>query len=185
MKEWEARFPQWGEGVEVTLRIADAWKTGSHPVSADDQPRVVIARKPRPKWPDMFMTTGGLLVAREPAMQIIEGLDLGLHQFFPLEIKTKRGLDVEGPWFSMVVSAKQNSILLDQSSIRYSRTSPDTSNNINYHDKRVTVDPSQQSGIHLWREQRFFMSLLGSDTLVAALKEAELKFYPCFKAKDV
>ena len=133
----------------------------------------------------MFKTTNGLPIVRQPAKDIIDGLDPGLHQFFPLEIKTKRGLDIEGPWFAMNVTAKQDSIVLGRSTTRQNPNFPETLNYVSYEAKWVTVDPAKQTGMHLWREQRFNSSLLGSDTLVDALKAAGLKFFPCFKAQDL
>ena len=43
------------------------------------------------------MTTNSMYIASGAAKNIIEGLDPGVHQFFPLTIHTKRGLEVEGP----------------------------------------------------------------------------------------
>ena len=185
MVEWEERFPQWGEGSDVTAKIVDGWRSGARPLAEDQLPKVLVARKPRPSWPDMFTTTNGLPIVSQPAKDIIDGLDPGLHQFFPLEIKTKRGLDIEGPWFAMNVTAKQDSIVLGRSTTRQNPNFPETLNYVSYEAKWVTVDPSKQTGIHLWREQRFNMSLLGSDTLVDALKASDLKFFPCFKAQDL
>ena len=28
MVEWEERFPQWGEGSDVTAKIVDGWRSG-------------------------------------------------------------------------------------------------------------------------------------------------------------
>ncbi|MEY2992415.1 MAG: hypothetical protein RI946_1809, partial [Pseudomonadota bacterium] len=61
-------------------------------------------------------------------------------------LRTKRGVEIDGPWFIMNVTVRQNSIVVDTSKL-----SPD---------------------IHFWREARLQGSLLGSDPFVAALKEA-------------
>lgn len=150
-------------------------------------PKRLVADHARKKWHDSFLVTGALSVVREPVKDIIERLDPGIHQFFPLTIETKRGKRVEGPWFAMNVTARQDSVVMEHSSVSVSKPSPDTHCSF-YHDgeDRVTVDPDRQSGLHLWREQRFIGSLLGSDTLMAELKSQKLRFFPrAFRALDL
>ncbi len=124
--EWKQRYPANGEHENKNGELVDGWRSGSRKLSPEHLPRVIVPRKPRTSWPDMFKTTNGLLVVREPAKAIIERLDPDLHQFFPLEIKTKRGLDIDGPWFAMNVTAKQDSIDQNRSTTRQNPGFPDT-----------------------------------------------------------
>lgn len=183
--EWKERFPTNGDHENKDGALVEGWRSGTRKLSPEHLPKLLRPRKPRSSWPDMFKTNNGLLVVRQTAKDIIEGLDPDLHQFFPLEITTKRGLDIAGPWFAMNVTAKQDSIDLNHSTIFMSERAPDRLNDISYEAKWVTVDASKQSGIHLWREKRFKMSLLGSDALVDALKAADLNFFPGFKAQNL
>ena len=76
-----------------------------------------------------------------------------------MPLRTKRGVEIDGPWFIMYVTVRQNSIVVDTSKL-----SPD---------------------IHFWREARFQGSLLGSDPFVAALKEAGIRFFPSYLASKL
>lgn len=185
MNEWLERFPPVGDKMEESMRITRAWKTGNTKLSAEQFPKKLVAQKPRKSWPDMFKTAGGLMIASGKAKDIIDGLDTGLHQFFPLKIHTKRGLEVTGPWFAMNVTEQQNSIVLEKTRFFRSPSAPEYLHSFAHEHKDVTVDPSRQSGVNLWREYSFQGSLLGSDALFEALKDAGLKFYHRYKAKEL
>ncbi|MEM8692512.1 MAG: DUF1629 domain-containing protein [Pseudomonadota bacterium] len=182
--EWEARFPYVGEAGKKTGEIVDAWRSGLRKNTPDEMPKELIVRKPRKTWPDAFETLNGLLVVSGAAKDVIERLDPGLHQFFPLSIRTKRGVVIEGPWFAMNVTERQNSIVIEQSRVLVNKRAPDRLCSFLWDFKHVTVDPSKLSGIHFWREARFRGSLLGSDALLKELKDAGVKFFSSFKAKE-
>lgn len=183
MSEWRERFPPLGEKSQMNARITFTWKYGDQKLPADAFPKNLIAQKSRKSWPDMFETTNGLRIASGRAKDIIDTLDPGLHQFFPLTIHTKRGLEVEGPWFAMNVTEEQDSVVIEKS--RAYLPAGSSSNRLHdfiYQYKDVTVDPSR---VNLWREHYFMGSLLASDALFDALKAADLKFYRRFKAKTL
>ena len=184
MLEWDERYPVPGENSRLALEIVGAWQSGNRRTLPEEMPRLLIAERPRKSWPDTFWTIGGLMVVRAPVRDIIEALDPGVHQFFPLRIRTKRGVEIEGPWFSMVVSVKQNSVVMELSDVFVHPRVPERLCSFSG-TTDVTVDPARQSGLNLWRETRFKNSLLGSDQLVADLKAAGLKFFPGFQAKDL
>lgn len=185
MPEWNERYPAFGPGFEACMRISTAWHTGEYKLEPDEFPKELIIKKPRKWYPDIFKTTGSMYVASGAAKNIIEGLDPELHQFFPLTIHTKRGLEVEGPWFAMHVTEQQDSIVKEKSMVYLPDGSSERLHQFYYDRKDVTVDVSRQSGAHLWREYFFINSLLGSDELINALKAADMKFFRRFKAKDL
>ena len=130
----------------------------------------------------------GIHVVSERAKDVIERFDPDLHQFFPLRLCTKRGVEIEGPWFAMNVTVRQDSIDLEKSRVQKSTRRPDKLNSfwVNSTTKDVLVDTSKLSPeIHFWREARFQGSLLGSDAFAAALKEAGVKFFPSYRATDL
>jgi hypothetical protein len=182
MVEWKERFPQWGPGSEVTARIVDGWRSGARKLEAEQMPRVLIAEKPRKSWPDMFMTTNALIVVRDAVKSIVEDYDPQIHQFFPLKLETKRGLDIEGPWFAMNVTEQRETIVIGDSIVNRVEGMPEL-NSISYSYRDVTVNPAFQPNIHLWRERTFRRSMFASDELIGAVKAAELKIFPYFKAK--
>ena len=188
MREYSERFPIPGPDSERAMTAMRAWKYGDGPIhSADNMPKVLLAPKPRKFWPDAFTAKNGLYVVSERAKKIIELLDPEVHQFFPLLLQTKRGIEIDGPWFAMIVYAKQDSILVEKSRVSINVNFPDTNCSF-YGDSNpedVIVDPKRQSNLNLWREQKFMGSLLGSGTLVEHLKGEGVKFFPSFRATDI
>lgn len=186
--DWKAEFTGKGEeGNKRLLDILNAWGHGSRPALPEEVPKNLVLDKPIKSLPEAFWSTDGLLVVREPVRAIIDRLDPGLHQFFPIRIRTKRGVETEGPWFAMNVTAMQDSIVLERSHYKKSSYMPDRLNSFyaSSTTKDIVVDPARQSGLHLWREKRFIKSLLGSDALVAELEALNMKFYPSFRAEDI
>ena len=188
MPEWERRFPVPGPDQDYIVTIVHGWRDGARRTTAEEMPRELIAPKPRKAWPDALRAVNGLHVVTGRAKDAIERLNPTNHQFFPLELRTKRGVDIEGPWFAMVVTVEQDSILVNRSRVYVSNSAPDRLCDFHVDSKTtdVVVDPSQQSSdIHLWREKRFHGSLLCSDALADAFAAEDIKFFPHYRATDL
>ena len=177
--EWNSEFLVSGENGRKTLEIVDAWRSGTRPTLPDEMPKLLVADKPRKIWPDTFMTTNGLLVVNGDVRAVIEKLDPNTHQFFPLTFRTKRGVIIDGPWFAMNVSKKQDTLAMGRCHLVFSEKYPDTGNlfHEDTKDGEITVDPALQSKLNLWRESRVEMSLLGSNALVLELEKQGLSFF--------
>jgi len=117
MREWEDRFPVPGPEAERAIAAIHAWRDGEGPNRAEDMPKVMLAPKPRKTWPDAFKAVNGLHVVSGRAKDVIATLDPGVHQFFPLTLQTKRGIEIKGLWFAMNVHAKQDSVVLEKSRV--------------------------------------------------------------------
>ncbi|CUH76198.1 hypothetical protein TRM7557_00762 [Tritonibacter multivorans] len=185
--EWKEKFGVGSGSDPSAAALSSVFHYGLRELLEDEVPKRLIAKKIPQKWHDSFRVSDALSVVREPVKDIIERLDPGVHQFFPLTIETKRGKIIEGPWFAMNVTARQDSVVMEQSSVNVNKRFPDELCSF-FHDgeDRVTVDAGRQSGLHLWREQRFRGSLLGSDALMAELKAQKLRFFPrAFRALDL
>ncbi len=185
MPEWKERFPYTGPESDRTLDVVHAWRAGARKTLVEEMPRELVADKPRRSWPDAFTTLNGLHVVSGDAKDVIEHFDPDLHQFFPLRLRTKRGVEIDGPWFAMNVNVRQDSIVVERSRVLVNPNRPDRLCSF-YSDSKtqdVVLDaPRLSPDIHFWRESRFQGSLMGSDALVAALKAAGLKFFPSYRA---
>lgn len=180
-----AETPGWGIGqphdpeeARRILEIVDAWRDGSRVLVCDELPKRLIPHKSRKAWPDAFMSTNQMLVVRKPVRNIIDRLDPDLHQFFPIELETRGGREIKGPWFMLVVMADQDSVVVAKSRVFINPNFPDTL--CSAHTTKsgeLFVDPSRQSGVHLWREKRFKGHLWGSDQIVAEMEAHDLKFF--------
>jgi hypothetical protein len=185
--DWDARYMNPARGEEG-VQAVHAWRDGSRKSVPEELPKVLVADKPRKTWPDAFEGVNGILVVSGRAKDVIERFDPDLHQFFPVPLQTKRGVEIEGPWFIMNVTVRQSSIVVEKSRVHVNDDFPDTlcSFYSTSQTKDVIVDHSKLSpDIHFWRESRFEGSLLGSDAFVAALKEAGVKFFPSYRATDL
>jgi hypothetical protein len=185
--DWNERYmnPAWGEeGVEAVR----AWRDGARKSLPEELPKVLVADKPRKSWPDAFTGWHGIHIVSGRAKDVIERFDPDLHQFFEVPLRTKRGIEIEGPWFIMNVTVRQNSIVVEKSRVLGNDDFPDTLCSFYPTSKTrdVVVDTSRLSpNIHFWREARFDGSLMGSDAFVAALKEAGVKFFPSYPATNL
>jgi hypothetical protein len=185
--EWDERYMNPARGEEG-VQAVHAWRDGDRKSVPEELPRVLVADKPRRTWPDAFEGMHGIFVVSERAKDVIERFDPGLHQFFAVPLRTKRGIEIEGPWFIMNVTVRQDSIVVEKSRVQMSTRRPDKLNSfwVNSTTKDVVVDTSRLSpNIHFWREARFQGSLLGSGDFVAALKDAGIKFFPSYAATDL
>ena len=187
MPEWHKTYHNPERGAEGTDAVG-AWRDGLRRSVFEEMPTLLVADKPRKSWRDAFTGVNGIHVVSGRAKEVIERFDPDLHQFFPVPLRTKRGEEIEGPWFMMNVTVRQDSIVMEKSRVIRSERRPDKLNDfrVTSSTKDVVVDPSRQSpDIHFWREARFQGSLLGSDDFVAALKEADLRFFPSYRATDL
>lgn len=151
--------------------------------------RLVIDKR-RKTIPDGFNSNSSILVCSARVRDIIEPLDPGVHQFFPLEVNWRNGDPVGGEWYSFNVYARQDSVVLEESTLRKAG-GPATKNlpaqpiryYMKYHEKDVTLDEARLGALNLWRELRVEKSLLCSDTLHDALKSEGLRFFRSYKTK--
>ncbi|CTQ33403.1 imm11 family protein [Jannaschia rubra] len=185
--ERNERFMNPARGEEG-VRAVSAWRDGARRSVPEELPKVLVADKPRKTWPDAFTGWHGILVVSGRARDVIERFDPGLHQFFEVPLRTKRGVEIEGPWFIVNVTVRQSSIVVEKSRVLANDDFPDTlcSFWVNSTTKDVVVDTKRLfPDIHFWREARFEGSRLGSDASVAALKEAGVKFFPSYRATNL
>lgn len=187
MPEWEDRYMNPARGDEGVAAVG-AWRDGERRSRPDELPKVLVADRPRKTWPDAFTGMNGIIVVSNRAKDVIEAFDPDLHQFFGVLLRTKRGIEITGPWLIMNVTVRQSSIDIARSRVQTSTRRPDKLNSfwVNSTSRDVVVDTSKLSAdIHFWRESAFQGSLLGSDALVSALKEADVKFFPSYRATDL
>ena len=187
MPEWEERYMNPAR-IEEGSDAVHAWRDAKRKSVPEELPKILVADKPRKIWPDAFTGVNGIFVVSGRAKDVIERFDPDLHQFFEVPLRTKRGVEIEGPWFIMNVTVRQNSIVVEKSRVKVNDEFPDIlcSFYSTSQTKDVVVDTSRLSpNIHFWREARFEGSLLGSDPFVTALKEVGVKFFPSYPATNL
>ncbi|MEZ5752413.1 MAG: hypothetical protein R3D60_10740 [Paracoccaceae bacterium] len=168
----------------IAAEIRAALREGTRKVLPEEVPKLFVVEKPKAKWRDFFKVTGAIKVVREPVRELIERLDPGVHQFFPVTMRTKRGVVIEGPWFVIVITARQDSIVPGYRGKFISNQLPDGRYLLNSMVKhgQVPIDATRLSGLHLWREAKAVDGIFASDELIAELKANGLKTFPAKRA---
>ncbi len=177
-------YPPVGDAAQKTLEIVNALRSGTRTLIAEEVPKLLVPDTNKKEWADAFMTINGMLVVRDVVRKILQRLDPEVHQFFPLTFQTKRGLQIEGPWFVLNITAKQDSVLIAASKVRINPNFPDTLCTFlaNPKSEDIVVDPSRQSGVNLWREERFsfYSQLFCSDAVIDEMEERGLRFFKSY-----
>lgn len=130
-----------------------------------------------------------LLAVDESLKTIIERLEPGVHQFFPLEIRMPKGAAYPTIYYTLVVGQYFDAFL------------PEDSNAASWHERaanRYGYNPSKAAmaglafskavigNAHLWRDRRFGPELTCfSDTLVAEIEKAGLRIPKHYPMKEV
>ncbi|WP_306047745.1 imm11 family protein [Nioella sp. MMSF_3534] len=193
--EAQKPHPDWSRYLDVSIVLGE----GTRSLSADEMPRqFFIDEKPR-ALPDMFMGSSGKWVVSDPARQIIEDLDPGLHQFFSINVQFPDGSSPLGEWFAMNITTVRKTMIDAESAIKHlppaklPKKLPDGTittywstgtSLIDFNAKRITVGPDADDGANLWREKGHQRDLiLFSDKLHDALQEAGLTTAKTFRAR--
>ncbi|WP_208347473.1 imm11 family protein [Pseudaestuariivita rosea] len=170
--------------LSVRANLSKVYRYGGRKLEPNEVPSVLKLEKNPQNLPASFMTADSLYIVQKPFRDLIEKLDPGLHQFFPIEVRLRNETPHDPSCYAINVTETRDSILDEQSSVEKFVTNPNnTDKHIIYYKKDVTVDPIKLTDIHLWREARYPWSLLMSDELRDALKETGLRTPRCFKAK--
>ncbi|NSX55129.1 imm11 family protein [Parasulfitobacter algicola] len=172
--------------LNTRANLSSVYAEGTRKLGSDEVPKTFKLSKARDSLPASFMVQDGLYIVQKPFRDLIEQLDPGLHQFFPIEVRHRNGTPHDPPCYAINVTETRDSIVDDQSTVDKFVTDPEnTDKRIVYFKKDITIDPSKLTNIHLWREVRYPKSLLMSDELRDALKETGLRMPRCFKAKNL
>lgn len=181
--EWENRFPD----VNDRLKIATTLMKGDRLLPLSEAPRVLVLPRKRKQLPDFFESMSGLVVS-EAFRLMLEDLDPGIHQFWPLEIE--RG--PEGAFWGLNVHIHQRSIIEELSDVEPLGVNPPADRDkatypmmLQAFWKRLTVRKSALGPVNLWREHLYLSELFASDRLIAEIKSRKLKSRPMKRIDEV
>ena len=132
---------------------------------------------------DMIIINSGLLAITEPLKNIIEALEPGVHQFFPLKMTMPRGKVYPEPYFGMIILRKLDSFVPEKSSDFHTFTSYTGEKYYHFDEtkksiSRLALSGEKIKGTHLWREKYVQTpNIFMSDELRNAIKEAGLTIF--------
>lgn len=183
--EWSKIALQGGYGADYS----HAFKGGvAPPLDLDKVPQYLVLQQSRPQLPDMFWGENGLLVVSGAYHDLIEALDPGVHQLWPMEIRRKRKGAFEGRWYGLNVRVHAEAQIEAESVVHVQPPSELTGlgRRVQLDDMKwkSCLDQSRIPDAHLWWDVTFiFPILMCSDAFHAAVAEAELKSIPMKKVR--
>lgn len=154
--------------VEIDLRYA---------------PDYFMLRGSRKDLPDMFWGSSQLIVVSGKYRAIIESLDPGVHQLWPMEIFDKRRRPKPQEWFGLNVRARAETIIRDGSALKISEGIESLELppriGLDHMKFQISVDPKIEITHHLWWDTALDEpALLCSDLFYQAVTDAGLKSIP-------
>lgn len=176
----EFRGQKWSGDTDEGRTARSAWARrfalGQGLMNPDDTPKTIALQRTRTIKP-MFMA--GFWTVNETAKSVIEDLEPGRHQFLPIGLTNWRDEPIEGEdRYLLNVFYHQSSIIDDMTNAKVVRGYEDTNEKmrLNYLVPKVTIDAEKlKPDVHLWREERYLMSLFMSDELYDRMVEIGVK----------
>lgn len=198
---WEAQLKQYWDNL--SLDEQEQWGTYSArpELSLVDYFHKNYGSVPCELLPDKFqadrgykslsslITVHSLLAVDEELKSIIEKLEPGVHQFWPIKILMPRGKVYPKQYYGMIIGNFRDSFVPEESEyVRYTKevdsywgcfgTKADHA--------KLTFSLEKIGGAHLFREKRVSSPrILISDELQSAIAEAELRIFKHHKVKVI
>lgn len=179
--EWQERFPD----NKVAVGITRTWSLGGGVLKPDDVPQILHYRGKLPIR-DSFISKNGMLLVRDKIRAVIESLDPGQHQFFPVTFKrARKDMDIE-PYFLMNIWRYQDTIIDELSEVHPNEFSPNDRNVMSFKGFggpiTLVIDSTKLGPLNMWRERRFKSKILMSDAMHDAFEAAGVKFFSTWRA---
>ena len=121
----------------------------------------------------LIMLNDRILAVDETLKAIIERLEPGVHQFFPIEIRMPKGEVFPKNYYTLVIGQYLDSY------------SPENSDEIKKNMNGRAFSKNAFGRAHLWRDRRFPMVNCFSDELMTEISEAGLRIPKHYKMKEV
>ncbi|MGC4025605.1 MAG: hypothetical protein QM744_10870 [Mesorhizobium sp.] len=173
--DWEARVPS----LHRRSHISGVFKRGDEQLDPAEAPTVLRINEPAPATQHAFTSSGGIHVIRRALRDLFEEMDPGTHQFLPITVTDRKG-QAFGEWYILNVQYRQDTAYDDPADVK----NEGGRSMAWLQDRSMTVDPSRQSGVNLWRETRFPSVCVISDRLHDELKRRGMKFFKTIKLNN-
>jgi hypothetical protein len=186
--DWDKKVPNLHRQVE----ISGYWRYGGVILDPLEMPEALKLEKRRKSLPDTFRADNAIVICSERINAVLEELDPGVHQFFPIRILQPDGKPVEGRHYILNVHHSLDTIVDELTeSTNFPSTVP---GNPKRHEKMLTYNSEQESGVafrksrltsvNLWREIAYPGLYMMSDRLYERLRRDGLSFFKILKARE-
>lgn len=202
LEEWEGRIEQnflamspsekakFGDHVTNYLyHVARKFRGGHGLVEDDEKPAELKTDKTYKDLGDLMMIVDGLLVVSDAFKAVVEGVEPGVHQFWPMRFVTPRGKHYDATLFAMVIGTRLDSFSegeSDPASFSVTDGYPLAEYSKPKKLSGLALQESEIGGRHLWRETRLYgLDVFFSDALVGILTEQEMKLPKMQQVREV
>ncbi|MFK0205614.1 imm11 family protein [Agrobacterium sp. NPDC090283] len=185
--EQRAAFDHWD--VSYRSEVARKFNEDMGPLEPHERPNEYRLIKTYQSLGALIELNNRLLAVSEPLKDIIEALEPGVHQFWPIRITMPKGKEYPTPYYGLRIGRFLDSFLPEQSEDY--RSPPDIKTYYaNSYTKKgyacLCVAESVAAGCHLWRERWLRQpKILFSDDLMADVERRALRFPKHHKLKAI
>lgn len=189
----ESEYIGWEEAVpDIEVQVAEVsnkFGGGGDFVKEHFQPRKARLLKNYKRLGDIFMLNYGLLTVQQPLKDLLEEMEPGVHQFWPVEVFLKDGQPFDMSCYGMVVGRKIATLDVERSdAIRKPSTLIEL--NRDYGNKKkpfdATISKEARNSVHLWHEPLLLeIDYMISDELRDAIKARRMRFFKMYHANEV
>ena len=178
----EFHFNSW-----VRLDSGSAVEVGANgsPILFFTSAKLVSAHKSLP----IFFSLSGFICIENSARELIENLEFGMHQFIPIRLFRKNGVEFETKYYILNICQLVNAMNLKKSNLRI-ETSRDGMKYITRGLERVdyrTLNGQLIRSVHIWRETLFERDYYVSDRFVEmllSLDKGGMRAWRYFKVRE-
>ncbi len=161
-------------------------------MAAEQVPSTARVKTDRASLPGFFGISTALTVAGK-FRDIVEGLEPGIHQFFPVAVLRRTGEAFPGQFHLVNVLQKADAIIVEKSEAMWRRREVRLPDGRVVESKILSIGPSPEltldrtviAGRHLWRgDQHARDHIFFSDALMERVQRAGLKKLRWFKTEE-
>lgn len=149
------------------------------PVEAHEAPLSFDTDKVYAALGSMIMLNDRILAVDQALKTIIERLEPGVHKFFPIEIKTRRGKTTASIYYTLAIGQYLDSFSLENSSDKKKNVAGTVSLT------GFAFSKEAFGKAHLWRDRRFPLLNCLSDELIEEISKAGLRIPKHYKMREV
>lgn len=160
------------------------------PILAHEPPRSFVIERGGKSLGSLIMLSNRMLAVEEALKAIIERLEPGVHQFFPIEIMNRKGEAYSRPYYLLVIGQYFDSFLPNESDPH--SFSKDGERGFFHKEKKVDMaglafSKAVFGKAQLWRDRRMSREWLTcfSDELIAEITKAGLRIPKHYKMMEV
>jgi len=185
--EQRAVFNNWD--VNFRERVSRKFTQDLGPLEPHEFPSEFRLAETRKSIGSIILLPNRLLAVDATLKKIIEGLEAGVHQFWPMKISMPKGGEYPVAYFGMIIRRFIDSFVPDQSTGYLAHEGADTyraNSPLKKDYGGLTVSRRVIAGAHLWRERRLLTpNVCLSNELQAELARKGLRIFKHHQLREI